>query len=89
MPDLFLVLIEDRHTDPEPHIFTDREQAISYARERAEDYNIDPEDEELGEAWHENADFFLSIVCTHEGDSILVYEVEVTAPPTPPAPTEL
>jgi hypothetical protein len=75
MSDLFLVLIEDRHTDPEPHIFTDREQAIAYARERAGFYDIDPEDDELGEMWHGGEGFFFAIQCTHEGDSIVVFQV--------------
>lgn len=71
---VYVVLIEDRHTDAEIVLFTDREKALAYARETAMDYARDPEtpvEEEEIEGW----ELFLCYSC--EGDCIRVEAVEV------------
>jgi formylmethanofuran dehydrogenase subunit E-like metal-binding protein len=44
MSELFVVMVNDRHCDPEPELFTTAGQAIAYARSEAEQYARTPED---------------------------------------------
>lgn len=32
---VFVVIVNDRHADPEPHLFTDRERALRFAADEA------------------------------------------------------
>jgi hypothetical protein len=34
---VYVVMMADRHADPEPEVFTDRDAAVAYARKFAED----------------------------------------------------
>lgn len=40
---LYVVMINDRHTDPEPYVFSTPEAAIDYARSEAHEYARTPE----------------------------------------------
>lgn len=73
---IFVVMIEDRHTDPDAVLFSTAEAAIDYAREYAAD-NASP----IGSvielpviAWLYHARY------TVEGDSVWVVEREVDRP---------
>lgn len=41
---LYVAMICDRHTDPEPYVFSTAEAAIAYARDKATEYARDPDD---------------------------------------------
>lgn len=41
---LYVVMVNDRHCEPEPELFTTAEQAIAYARSEAEQYARTPDD---------------------------------------------
>lgn len=42
--EVFIAMIADRHTDPEPHPFSTADAAIEYARQCAHEYAHDPAD---------------------------------------------
>lgn len=50
---VYVAMIADRHTDPEPYPFTTAEAAITFAKEAARRYAHDPKDitEEEIEGW--------------------------------------
>lgn len=39
--DLYVVMVNDRHTDPEPHLFTTEDAALGYARETARGWLVE------------------------------------------------
>lgn len=65
---LYVVMINDRHTDPEPYVFSTPEAAIDYARSEAHEYARTPEgvEEEPIEGWLYYARY------SGEGDSVWV-----------------
>jgi len=69
--ELYLVIVEDRHTDTTVHVFSEADKAISAARRLAKQYNHYPEDyaeHDYGkrEGWLFYADY------SSEGDSVRV-----------------
>ena len=65
---VYIVMIEDRHTDPQAYVFSTAERAIAYAKRAAEENATDPEDIE------EQAvkDWLYYAVYSVEGDSVWV-----------------
>jgi hypothetical protein len=74
---VYVAMINDRHTDPEPYVFTNAHAAIDYARREAKEYtNTDhPEDYEEREV---NGWLFYASYSV-EGDSVWVIEKELQA----------
>jgi len=71
---VYVVIADDRHADPEPEVFTDPGKAIAYAREQAverahEHDTIDDSDTPDGWLYH-------AVYCV-EGDSVWVVEKEL------------
>lgn len=71
---VYVAMVNDRHTDPEPHVFTTAQAAIDYARATAHqnarpglpvEYDID--------AWLYHASY------STEGDSVWVLETTMDA----------
>jgi len=73
---VFVVIIEDRHSDVDVEIWTEREAAIARARELAKEYCRHPEDykEEQIADWL----FYAKYSC--EDDSCRVVERKVSSP---------
>jgi hypothetical protein len=65
---LYVAMIADRHTDPEPYLFETAEQAIAYAQAKAREYALSPEtvEEEPVEGWLYRATY------STEGDAVWV-----------------
>jgi len=74
---IYLVIIEDRHTDVDVIPFLDEKMAVDYAKAAALAYCHDPEDfeEEDIEGWLYYARY------SSEGDCVRVIESEVTPCP--------
>lgn len=72
---VFVVLLQDRHADPEVAVFSDREIAIRFARETAQEMARHPEDYE--EKQIKGLEFFASYSC--ESDCISVYKTTIDA----------
>lgn len=74
MTTVYVAMICDRHTDPEPSVFTTPEAAIGYARAEVQDYARHPESIEE----HEPPDGWLYYATwSNEGDSAWVLEREL------------
>lgn len=74
---LYLAGIEDRHADPDVQAFTDRDTAITYAREWAQKYAHQPDDyEELHLPQY--YEFYASY--SPESDRVWVVERELDDP---------
>lgn len=76
---LYVAMICDRHTDPEPYVFTTKEAAIAYARAEAlglvhEDHPEDFDESEMPEGWLYHATY------SGEGDSVWVIEKKLDRP---------
>lgn len=73
---LYVAMICDRHTDPEPFVFTTPELAIDYARTAMAEYARDPADieEQPIDGWLYHATYSV------EGDSVWVVEKELNQP---------
>ncbi len=73
---LYVVMVNDRHTDPEPNVFSDPSAAVEYARATAKASARRDEDfEETPVAgWLYHATYSV------EGDSVWVVEKELDAP---------
>lgn len=69
--DLYVVIVDDRHADPEPYLFSTEEAAMSYARQTAQDWLVEAE---TPDGWLYYA--------THrsEGDSVWVLAKAVDDP---------
>lgn len=67
---IFIAMIRDRHSDPEPYPFTTPEAAIAFARKTAHEYALEPSDvEELEtDGWLYHATY------SPEGDSVWVVD---------------
>jgi cell division protein YceG involved in septum cleavage len=67
---VYVTMIEDRHSDPEPYVFSTAEAAIAYARACAREYAHSPDDvqETNVEGWLYSATYSV------EGDSVRVVE---------------
>lgn len=72
---IYVAMINDRHTDPEPYMFSTAEAAIEYARRCAHEYAHQPEDVEEDEigGWLYYASY------SGESDSVWVIEKELDA----------
>ena len=74
---LWLVLVCDHHTDPEPHLFTKRQEAVDYARSRVEEY----EDFDLrAEQYGDDGDELIGWTIGEEGDHVSLEPVLVDDP---------
>lgn len=74
MSEVYLVILEDRHTDVEVRVFADRQDAIDHAEQIVEDYDYDDDKPALGnppDGWLFHA------VLSCEGDSVRVEKAEV------------
>ncbi len=67
---VYVAMIDERHSDPEPYVFTAADAAITFAREQAYEWARAPEDveEEPIKGWLYNVRW------SHEGDSAWVVE---------------
>lgn len=77
---IYLVVVQDRHTDDAYEAFTSRESAIEYAKEIASEYGYDRSSEEVKSdlATAELVGDFVYMQTTScEGDCVSVHEVEV------------
>jgi hypothetical protein len=74
---VYVAMINDRHADPEPKVFSTAEAAINYARSWAQDHALHPSDfaESDVEDWLYYASYSAS-----EGDSVWVVERTIDAP---------
>lgn len=65
---VFVVMVNDRHSDPEPFVFTTEEDAVDFARARAREYAYDQSDidESPADGWLYRATYSV------EGDSVWV-----------------
>jgi len=70
---VYVVMIQDRHADPEPYVFSTAEAAIAYARQHALEYASSPDDveEEPVDGWLYHARY------SGESDSVWVIEKEL------------
>ena len=75
---IYIAIWKDRHTDTTAHPFSEKETAVSWAREQAKEYCRDNEDykEEIIKGW----EFYATYSC--EGDCIYVVESELDKPET-------
>jgi len=75
---IYVTMVADRHTDPEPYLFTTAAAAIAYAEAAAAENATDPDDieEEPVEGWLYYARYSV------EGDSVWVLGKEIDAPET-------
>ena len=73
MNDIYIVVIEDRHTDVQVEAFLDREKAIDFAINTVIEYVQCREDikEEIVEGW----EYFCTYSC--EGDCVRVEKIEI------------
>ncbi len=71
---LYIAMIADRHSDPEPYPFTTPEAAIAFARREAEQLTNTEVVEEPVAGWLYHATY------SGEGDSVWVVERELDAP---------
>jgi hypothetical protein len=73
---VYVAMICDRHTDPEPFVFTTADAAIEYAKTAMAEYaHPDAEIEELEiDGWLYHATYSI------EGDSVWVVEKELNQP---------
>jgi hypothetical protein len=71
---IYLSMIKDRHTDPEAFPFSTAEKAIEFARAKAKEYALSPEDFEehqTPQGWL----YYATYSC--ESDSVWVLEKEL------------
>ncbi len=77
---IYTVIHCDRHTDPFPMLFQEKEDALKAARDIAKGYGVDPEDkdrkERITEKPGEDKPFFIQSL-SEEGDSIMIYECDM------------
>lgn len=77
---LYVMVVNDRHTDPTPFVFSGREQAVDAARkhfgDRFDSRNAD--DDELGE--QEIDGWLYYAKWSHEGDDVWVVERQLDGP---------
>jgi hypothetical protein len=74
---VYVAMINDRHADPEAHVFSTAEAAIDYARTWAQDNALRPSD--FSESDVEDLLYYASYSAT-EGDSVWVVERTIDAP---------
>jgi hypothetical protein len=48
---VYVVMMDDRHADPEPEVFTDQDAAIAYARKFAEGNGREVDEHEPPPGW--------------------------------------
>lgn len=73
---IFLVMVEDHHTDVKAHPFSTLEVAIEFARKKAEELTGGEPDESMpySDAWLYYA------CCSEEGDHVWIVEKELDQP---------
>jgi hypothetical protein len=79
---IYVAMICDRHTDPEPYLFTTVQAAIDFARTKAIEYAQFPldeyDDDEVGEQEPaEDSGWLYLFTYSTEGDSVWVLEKEL------------
>ena len=75
---VYVVLVQDRHTDPEIEVFATEEAALAYAREQALDNAQDPESIEETECDPDDVDgWVLTINYGTGGDHVTVMKKEI------------
>jgi len=72
---IYVVMVNDRHTDPEPYVFSTAERAIEYARQATQEYAHGPED--IDETLPPPAGWLYSASYSVEDDSVWVIEKEL------------
>lgn len=72
---IYVVIVNDRHTDPEPHLFSTRELAIENARLQAVANARMPKD--IEEEAEPPGDWLFLATYSVEGDSVWVVAKEV------------
>jgi hypothetical protein len=75
---IYVAMICDRHSDPEPYLFTTAQAAIDFARDQALDNALDAEDfdeSETPDGWLYYASY------SEEGDNVWVLEKEIEETP--------
>jgi hypothetical protein len=72
---VYVAMICDRHTDPEPHVFSTADAAINYARSQAHANAHDPADVEESDI----AGWLYYATYSGEGDSVWVVGKEIDA----------
>ena len=70
---IYVVMVDNRHRDTEPFLFTDGDAAIAYAEQRALDLDDEPDAEPV-DGW------LYSAVCGNEGDAVWVLAKTVDQP---------
>ena len=74
---VWVVLCCDRHYDPDPRLFVASEDAFSEAQAFADEYEIDPEDEDR-KPMHlkpeDNEGIVFTRSLSEEGDSVTIYQ---------------
>lgn len=68
MTELFIVVVEDRHADPDPYVFTNRRAAIDFAWSQAHTYALADTDVEVRDV--EGYEYFVSY--SPESDKVWV-----------------
>ena len=70
---MYVVIINDRHSEPFPYLLKDKHKAIAFAVEKAKELNRNREDYVKQDF---NGELLTIITYTCEGDCIYVYEVD-------------
>ncbi len=68
---VFVVIVEDRHTEPEAHIFSTLEKALDYAGGVADEYGYVDDDPTVVPEWH----YFRRL--SGDGDCVWVTDTEL------------
>lgn len=68
---VYLVILEDRHTDVQAEVFADREGALKRAAEIVDEYGYDTDQDTSGTDW------LFDAALSGEGDYVRVEEAEV------------
>lgn len=69
--ELFIVILEDRHTDTDAEPFTDEKKAIAWARKQANEYARDGVDETLTDSMRESGWVYHGCY-SEDGDNVRV-----------------
>jgi hypothetical protein len=77
MTKLYIAMVNDRHIDPEPYVFSTAQDAIDFARRCARSYAYDPDEIEEHEP---QGNWLYSATYSVEGDSVWVVEKTLDAP---------
>lgn len=76
MSKIYIAIWKDSHSDTTAHPFSNKQKAIEWAKEKANEYCRFPEDYEENDITHEDGQIF-SVEYSCESDSICVVEKEI------------